>query len=146
MRSAAVYRRGRQILISAKAKTTEDAWIDIPPVFKLSCDDPPDKIGETLLSAISHSCTGIPHPTDWKSVERPFLEIAGVKSTSQFMKGAVYCSVDEKDGILRFRPTENRGMREGFVFTKDADIITIPADSPVEVIGETLLKCLDKCE
>lgn len=145
MRSVNVYKRKGKLIIRAYSETVDGAWIGTLPVVVLEADAPPAEIGKTLLEVLSHSQTGIPHPTDWKSVERPILKAAGVKSTAELMKNNLSCHVEEEEGVLRFIPMENRGPKEGFVFTRNEYIITIPADSPHQKIGETLLEALNKC-
>jgi hypothetical protein len=64
-----------------------------------------------------------------------------VKSWSAFVKGSLMCSVEIEGGSLHIDPWENRGAREGFDPLPDQRI-TLPASSPVEMLGQAVLDAL----
>lgn len=148
MKRASVCRRRNKLLVRSFSKTTFGAWIGCEPRVALDSNVSDQELGETVQRALDGSKTGVPHPKqdEWNDVlTRPLLRLAGVKSYSEFHRGAVDCTVEHEGGTLRFIPYENRGAREGFVQKTDC-AFTIPASSSPEEVGAAVRKALDLSE
>jgi hypothetical protein len=148
MKSATVYKRKGKFLFQSESKTTEGVWIGHEPNIIMETDSPTKEIGEALLKVINSSKIGVPHPTDWKSFEKnnvlPFIQLAGIKSWSSFIKGTLSCSVEEDSGMIVIIPSINHG-KEGFEPSPEKEI-KISSESSVEEIGKAILKRFEFCE
>ncbi len=75
-----------------------------------------EELGTAVLRALTRSAIGIPHPapSEWSSITRPLLDVAGVKSWSAFSKGTRSVAVELGEDELNVVPTRNLGARDGF--------------------------------
>jgi hypothetical protein len=148
MKSATVYKRKGKFLFHPESKTTAGAWIGHEPNIIMATDSPTKEIGETILKVINSSKIGVPHPTDWKAFDKnnviPFIQLAGVKSWSSFIKGTLNCTVEEDSGMIKITPSINLG-KDGFEPSSEKEI-KISAESSVEEIGMAILKGFELCE
>ena len=90
------------------------------------------------------SYAGVPHPTDWKHVFSPVLEMAGVKSWAKFVMGASLVGIEMEDGTITFMPHRNEGAKEGFG-RLEGQAIKLPADATCEQIGDAVLAAAAAC-
>lgn len=114
MRRATVYRRGGKYLVHASSRTTEGAWIVWDPTLAMSEDEEAGELGRNIVAALDGSCSGVPHPRDWKAVLSPLLALGGVKSWATFCKSAACVEVEEEGGRVALVPTRNLGSDDGF--------------------------------
>jgi hypothetical protein len=94
---------------------------------------------------LNASQESVPHPTDWKSVAAPLLELAGVKSWTTLSKGAKTVNFEVEGGKLEIIPYRNGGSAKGFVAISDK-AIELSADASAEHIGAAMEMGLARCE
>lgn len=107
MKCAAAHLRRGKILIQAFSQTTAGVWIGYGPVYVASGDDEPCAIGVKILAALDNSLVGVRHPlqNEWKGIQAPILEAAGVKSWATFEKGSIGVGVDDHGDFIVITPT-----------------------------------------
>jgi hypothetical protein len=83
MKSAYALQRKDKILIQGYSKSTAGLSIASEPVY-VTAEDRIDDLGAKIRNALNGSIEGIRHPTqaEWKAIQAPMLEAAGVKSWS----------------------------------------------------------------
>lgn len=114
MKLANIFQRAGAFLIHPSSRTTDGVWILESPCVRLRIDVSDETLGQTVLAQLKASRTGVPHPTDWKSVARPLLDAAEVRSWSTFTKGTLSVKVMADGDIVQVTPTANLGARGGF--------------------------------
>lgn len=114
MKRASVYLRKKQCLVHASSKTTDGVWIIWEPCLAVQAADADRDLGDAIQTALDASQTGVPHPRNWKELQKPLLALAGVRSWSTFSKGAACVEVEEEGGRIALIPTRNLGTDEGF--------------------------------
>jgi hypothetical protein len=145
MKRAAVYRRKNAWIMHADSQTTVEAWIATAPRIRLHPEASPEEIGNALKLVIDGSKHSIPHPTDWSGSFRETLDLAGVRSWSEFSRGTACICVELDAGRMRFCPYENKGSREGYIRLPHKDF-SIPSDSSAEAIGRAVQQAIELCE
>jgi hypothetical protein len=143
-RSAAAYKRKDKVLFHADSKTTMGVLIATPPFIAIDADSTEDLLATTLLKVLAFSREGIPHPTDWSSIQRPILDLARVKSWSTFCRGSLCCDVDEEGDVLTITPTINMG-KDGFLPLKERQVEVFLGATSSE-IGKALLRAFELSE
>ena len=142
-RAATVYQRKDKIFCHSSSQTDAGIWILSEPALVVSRDDP-DAVGGMVRECLSHSRTGLPHPTDFRNLFKPILDLAGMKSVAAFSKDAKCVSIEQGDeGEVFLIPTRNGGKNEGFVPLADkiVRLAAIPDD-----FGKEILSAIDLCE
>ncbi|MBX9791310.1 MAG: hypothetical protein K2Y37_20515 [Pirellulales bacterium] len=130
--------------IHADSQTTEGVGVGVRPFLKLSIGVPAVRLGEAVCEALAASRMGIPHPTNWDSVEFPLPTMAGVKSWARFADGAQCVSIEDDNGTLTIVPHKKKGPKGGFEELKSA--ITVRGDLTPAAIGEAVAKAFELCE
>lgn len=144
-RRASIYEKVGLLIIAANAQTTAGIRLTQPPVF-LSCRDATaGEIGAAVRAALAGFRAEIPHPTDFRGVDKPFLEAAGFRSWLALTADAKYTSVAQTAEGFRFWITRNGGPKNGFqpFGAPDHELHAAASD---EELGRALLGALDACE
>lgn len=109
-----VYRRTDGWYIHSTVETTKGVLLTVPPFVKLPLDERSQILGEKVqrVLAIDHGI--VPHPKVFEGIFQSMLNLAKVKSWSQFMKGVPSIGISD-DGIqLSFEPYANKGPRGAY--------------------------------
>ena len=144
-KKATAYRRKDGWYFHSDSLTTDGVWLATQPFLKLAPEASPSSIGETVLRVLQASQPSVPHPKDWKAVDYPIPEMAGVKSWGTFMKGSMRLCLDAADGVLVVTPTKNLGPKEGHLPYGDR-AIRLPDNSTPDEIGGATQKAIALCE
>src|SRR5664280_101765 len=113
MKRAIAYKRADEIFLHASSMTTAGVWIISLPVLTCNLNDRA-RLSGYIAEALEGSKEGVSHPTSWKGLFDPVLELAGVKSWSAFAKPAKCVQIELESDQVRFTPTKNLGPKEGF--------------------------------
>ncbi|WP_155623446.1 hypothetical protein [Burkholderia vietnamiensis] len=106
-RATAILRNGK-ILIDGYSKTTSGVWIGVHPVFVVDENDV-EKLTASLKEVLANSQDGVRHPAqnEWKDIQKPMLEAAGVKSWKTLAKGAKAVGTNCEGSPVRMEPSSN---------------------------------------
>jgi hypothetical protein len=142
MKSAyAVLRKGK-ILALSYSKATTGLWIATGPVY-VAEDGNLDDLNRKIRDALNGSFEGVKHPSqaEWKSIQAPMLEAAGVKSWATLAKGAK--SVDlESDGVtVKIVPSSDYESKGGTSLPEKA----IECEWASSELAHVLMKAFDAC-
>jgi hypothetical protein len=146
MHSAAVYELKDRILVHPWQQTTAGLGIASEPYIGLPLDAEPKSLGNSVLSALSHSGQTVPHPMTWKGLDKPRLEAAGVKSEKAFQSGARSVGV-ERGQAFRLEPSRNGGSKgdtKGFEPLPELSM-SLPLSSTAAALGQAIRNCLERC-
>ena len=147
MKRAGAYKREKKIYLNRESETTTGLWIGTSPQVIFDETEPPSIKGKYVREALRHSQEGIPHPTDWDSLDQVFLKEVGAKSWSKFAKTALSCTIDLEGDQLAFLPWRNSGPQDNYAFVPIEDReMTISVDASDEELGLLLEKAFDACE
>jgi hypothetical protein len=141
MQSAEIYKRGTKMIVHPTSYTIYGLGISAPPIEVFDASISPADLGLAVVEALGASRSEVPHPTDFPALARPFYDAAGVKSWSAFVKGSLSCTVDLDGSSLHINPWKNEGARKGFT-PLPQQRLTLPASSPVEMLGQAVLDAL----
>ncbi|CAM2154084.1 conserved protein of unknown function [Pararobbsia alpina] len=108
----ALLRKGR-IFMQSYSKATTGLWVASGPVYIVAVDAP-ENLDSIIRRALDGSKEGVQHPSqnEWKAVQAPMLEAAGVKSWTALSKGAKAVGLHSENGIVKMTPSlnyENKG-------------------------------------
>src|SRR5262245_25893904 len=109
MGRAAVFFRRRDVVVHSQHRTTDGVWIAGAPVSRVHRDELAIALVEAVRDAISKSRDGIAHPTDWKRVIAPVLDVAHVRSWAALARGSRLCEVEDSIHGMTVVPTRNGG-------------------------------------
>jgi hypothetical protein len=101
-------------------------------VFAVNQDDH-DNLGSAILGALDGSQENVPHPTLWKNLFDPILQLAHVKSWNAFAKSAKCVEIEFGTNCVSFLPTRNLGPRDGFEPLESKRRNSSPTRKDVEV-------------
>lgn len=105
----------------------------------------PALLGRAIIECLSASRLGIPHPTDFKSLRNPVLDLSGYKSYAAFARTTKAISVDlGDDRSVKLVPSRNGGAKEGFVPLLEKTIV-ISLDTDGE-LGSAAFSALELSE
>ena len=136
MFSAKAYRRSGKWYFHAENKTTDGVWIASPPF--LHSDGDSFHLGSCAKCALAHSAEGVVHPTEWKHIFTPMLDLAGVKSWNIFARGAELVGIEMEGHTIKLTPHRNLGPKEGFDPVADL-AIRLRTDASHEDLGNAVL-------
>lgn len=142
-RGFALLRKGK-IYIQGYAQSVAGVWIANGQVFVVASEDTPFEIDKKIKAALENSITGVPHPSpdQWKLVQTPMLEAAGVKSWATLAKGAKAVGFEENHELIFLTPSANYGNHGG----KDLPEKMIRSKKNENELGEALLRAFSVCE
>jgi hypothetical protein len=129
-----IYRRSDQIYVVPAGKTATGLIVDAPPSAVVPSGVDAPHLGACVSQALSESRGLV---LDGPAVES-LLKLAGVRSLSQFMRGAESVHVSEDDGVVVVSRLHNRG-RGGFAWT-DTEYRVPPGDAGM--LGTAVLSAL----
>jgi hypothetical protein len=141
MRYAAVDQRGLKIFVYSKHKTVSGILLSVGGVRALDRADM-EGIGLALRQAFSGYQTGVPDQRH--SAVRGWPELfaaAGVRSWTEYGKGAKSLSAKLQDGLVTLNPWKNIGGRFRFEPLKGFDR-TVPEKSPDRDLGAAVIAAL----
>ena len=142
MKCATAYLRKGEVFLNSSSKTSVGAWVCTSPYLIVDSHDV-EQLGRAVIEVINGSLDGIPHPTEFTSLTKPILEMAGVKSWGAFVKGAHCCEISESNDVITITPTINQG-KNGFDHINDKSLnINL---STVKKIGDELIEAFSYCE
>jgi hypothetical protein len=143
MKKAISYKRKNQIFLHAVSKTTAGVWILDQPVFAVDASDI-SQLGVNIYEALNSSKEGVVHPTHWKGIFDPVLQLAGVKTWGTFAKTAKCVEIELETNSVSMVPTKNHGADGGFeqIDSKRVHAKTI---NPID-LGSTLLSAFEVAE
>jgi hypothetical protein len=108
------------------------------PLKRVDMDSSASLLGQVLMDILASSSLSPKKNRRYVDRTNQVLKLARLKSWSK----AACCSIeDNDDGMLKFLP--ERPKRGGHV-GQSSDVILIPIDSPLEVIGNTLIKTVKR--
>lgn len=142
MRSAALIRRAKVFLLHPYARAVSGLHIVTTPVEILQITVSQAELGAAVRRALQNYVTGVPHPDPELSLEGPVLEAAKVSSWSALLRGAKEVEILSDDGQIVFRPTQNRGARNGFWHLPELDVAVAEQVSD-EDLGAAALRALE---
>ena len=125
------------------SKTAAGVWIGTPPFVHIDDDVSPWELGTAVADALFASKSEVPHPTDWKGLLAPLLQVAGVKSWKTFMQGAQCVGIDNEDGRIRVISCRNRGPKKGFEEMLDT-VVELPSTASMEVLGKAIEEAITR--
>ncbi len=117
-RAVALLRKGK-VLIDWYSKTTAGVWVGSGPVFVVE-DTDFQLLTERVRDALNASTEGIKHPSqdEWKAIQAPMLQAAGVKSWKTLAKGAKAVGLECEGTLVKMVPSinyEDNGTRSNVI-------------------------------
>lgn len=144
MQCASAYQNSEYFFIHSDSQTTVGVWISCEPFTKLPATVSDLELGLTVLSALNASKATVPHPTDWKSLPDPLLDLAGVRSWKKFAVGTQAVGVTRDAGRMSFTPSKNK-PDEGFFWLPEKTV-DIADTSDAEHVTRALKQTFAACE
>ena len=140
-RAIALLRKGK-VLIQGYSKTTTGIWVGMGPVY-VAQEDRLDELGAGVRDALSGSMEGVQHPsqTEWKKIQAPMLEAAGVKTWATLAKNAQSVGL-EYDGIaVKIVPSTGYGNNGGTSLPEQ----TVYCELSSPELGNSLMRAFEAC-
>jgi hypothetical protein len=143
--TAAVFQTSRRLVVYPMARTTTGLWVASEPYVGLPMDVDPQTLGQKVLEALDGSQAGVPHPTDWKAMDEPFLRAAGERSRARAAQGSKALTLTRSGGEIRFYPTKRADKRGAFLPAEDREF-SLLADASAPELGPQVARALALCE
>jgi hypothetical protein len=146
--SAAIYLRGGRLIICPIYKTSSGGGgLEGEPVVVVDVEEV-SAIGANLITALARSkkILGDSDAQEQRK-RRSVVRAAGLRSYKQFVLGARYISVGERDGKFVLQPTKNGGSTgpiRGFHFLPERNRLVTTEDP--EELGRAVLAAFEDCE
>jgi hypothetical protein len=143
MKSAYALQRKGKILIQSYSKATTGLWIATGPVYVID-EDHPDELGAKIRDALHGSIQGVRHPSqaEWKTVQAPMLEAAGVKTWATLAKSAKSVGLEFDGEIVRMVPSTDYGNNGG----KSVPEKAVECEFDNGELGSALVQAFERCE
>lgn len=143
MKSAYALLRKGKILIQSYSKAITGLWIATGPVYVID-EGHPDELGAKIRDALHGSIKGMRHPSqaEWKTVQAPMLEAAGVKTWTTLAKSAKSVGLELDGEIVRMLPTAGYGNNGGKSLPEKA----VECDFDNDELGSALVLAFERCE
>ncbi|SRR6266705_305001 len=140
--SASAFLRDGKIYIQAFSKTKNGVWIASGPVYVVE-EKNSDQLGQKALDALGRSRQGVPHPTqaEWKAIQEPMLQAAGVKSWTTFAKGAKAVGLNLENDTITMEPSSDYA-NEGGTSLPEKKRYSKPV---AQELGQALLEAFADC-
>lgn len=113
MLHATAYLRGSKVIVHPLSETMDGVLILDSPVT-ISDFSNSLELGKNVVDALNASKTHVDHPSMWKGLFDPVLNLAGVKSQSAFMKSNRCVFIKSNGSEIEMIPTKNMGVKGGF--------------------------------
>ncbi|VVE57264.1 hypothetical protein PAQ31011_05194 [Pandoraea aquatica] len=109
MKSAYALLRKGKIFIQAYSKASTGLWIASGPVYVAEEGGLEEDLGQKVRDALDGSIEGVRHPSqdEWKEIQAPMLEAAGVKSWKTLGKGAKSVGLESNGVTVKMVPSFN---------------------------------------
>lgn len=142
MKRAVALRRKGKILIQGYSKTTTGMWVGMGPVC-VGQEDRPDALGQSIRDALSGSSEGVQHPNqaEWKKIQAPMLEAAGVKTWATLAKGAQSVGLEYDGGPVKIVPSTGYSNNGGTPLAEQ----TVFCEFSSPELGSSLMKAFSAC-
>ena len=140
MKSCQVYAVRDLILSVCMGTTVAGFQVATQPMLKNRVEEGAEAVGQSILQAIEASQTGLPIPTDGKSILKPLLDLAGYTSWKKFAAEATMCSVlrlPNELEIIAFAPDGKGNFVHG-----NTDTIKLHPSTSASVLGEVVSSVL----
>jgi hypothetical protein len=134
MQCVSVYERRGQFVIVPEVRTTSGIWTASSPVLTCPTTVEAEGLGAAVRKALAGSTEGAPHPREWKSVQAPLLDAAGVRSWATFVRGTESCSVAVNEDGMTVLPMKNGGSEGGFI-PLESQAVRLPSNAADGEIG-----------
>ena len=143
MKMGTAYKRPDGWYFHANSKTNVGVSISWPPYIRLDINATHETLGQAVLEALNGTEYDVPHPrqSDWVDIFRPMLNLAGVRTSTQFAKDASCVGLSADDRYLSIEPWKNAGSKGGFAMIENMSV-KIPLESSPAEIGEALTKAM----
>ncbi len=128
MLHATAYLRGDKVIIHPLSETTDGVLVLDSPVT-ISDFSNSSELGQKVIGALNASKIQVPHPSVWKGLFDPVLNLAGVKSQSVFMKSSKCVFIKSNGSEIEIVPTKNMGVKGGFEHLVDLSLKTTSKDN-----------------
>jgi len=144
MKLASAFLRKGNIFIQGSSQTTTGVWITSGPVHIFNQEANTQEIGDAIIDLLKCSIQGIPHPkqTEWKNIQAPMLNAAGVKTWSTFAKGTKAVGMVYEGETVTMAPSFEYETQGGTSYKET----NIKCSFSSGELGETLLKAFLSCE
>ncbi|WP_347053496.1 contact-dependent growth inhibition system immunity protein [Flavobacterium olei] len=109
--------------------------------YKLSLD----QLLNLILKILDLSMENTERPTDFKALQKEYLNSMGVKTMKALHDGSIYLSANIKDNVITFTPWENKGAKEGFRGFKEDKSVQLSLNSSEEKLIEALETAIARC-
>ena len=144
MKHGTVYKRARGLYFHSDSETTAGVWIATAPYLQVSLDSGHAAIGDAVMRVLEASQQGIEHPTEWRGLFDPLLDLAKVNSWSVFMRNARLVSLELEHGALKVVPHRNLNAKEGFE-SIDEQAVEVSLEDGEEELGMALEEAFGRC-
>ncbi len=106
MKTATAYLVGEHILLQAMSLTESGVWIADGHVLTIPADDR-SGLAEGIKTSLDASRAGVAHPSqsEWKSIQQPMLQAAGVRTWAALGKKAKAVGMTSAGEDVAFIPT-----------------------------------------
>ncbi len=106
MKTATAYLVGEHILLQAMSLTESGVWIADGRVLTIPADDR-SGLAEGIKTSLDASRAGVAHPSqsEWKSIQQPMLQAAGVRTWAALGKKAKAVGMTFAGEDVAFIPT-----------------------------------------
>lgn len=108
MKTTAAYMIDENIILQAMSLTDSGLWIAHGDVLSIRSDDRSGLVSG-IKKSLAQSTVDIAHPppSEWKHLQRPLLQAAGVRTWTALGKQAKAVSIEYADGKVAFIPAIN---------------------------------------
>ncbi|HDR8965221.1 hypothetical protein [Burkholderia vietnamiensis] len=142
MKSAYALLRKGKIYVRSYSQTTTGLWIGWGQVYVVD-ENNSLELAERVRDALNNSSHGVKHPsqTEWKAVQAPMLEAAGVKSWKTLAKGAKAIGLESDGSIVKIEPSSDYENSGGTGMPAQA----IECEIGSSELGEALMRAFQVC-
>jgi hypothetical protein len=142
MQHASIYKRKDGWYLNSDSQSN-GALIAGPSFLKLPLDATCESLGNGIKTVINASLADVPFPTDWGPVFRPALDLAGVKSWSEFARNAQCVGVKGTESAIVILPW--RKDRGSFFPLPDLEF-QLSANASPEEVGKAVQRGIELCK
>jgi hypothetical protein len=142
MKSAYALLRKGKILIQTYSKATTGLWIASGPIY-VADKERLDDLGGKIRDALTGSTEGVQHPSqaEWKKIQAPMLEAAGVKTWATLAKSAQSVGIEYDGTTVKIVPSTGYGNNGGTPLPEQ----TVYCDFSSPDLGRSLMKAFEAC-
>ncbi|MDB5991268.1 MAG: hypothetical protein JWQ10_2671 [Herbaspirillum sp.] len=140
--ATALLRKGK-ILVQGYSQATTGMWIAQGPVYVID-ENETSGLGIQVLAVLNASTIGVKQPSqdEWKKIQAPMLEAAGVKSWTTLAKGAKAVGIVCDEGGARMVPSSGYEHKGGKSLTEK----TVRCELVSDQLGRSLVEAFNLCD